>query len=136
MKFKNEKDKELFFSLHPLLILIYADLYWYAKDHHKIDLVVTSTISTLKEDVILNRTSSSHRNRIALDIRTKDVDPFIVSDLIQYINSKDEYANYRYLSFSGEKRLAFWHIGSAEHIHLSLHSDFALSSLPEKVAQK
>lgn len=126
MKFKKEKDKMLFTLLHPALIMIYADLCWYAKERHNIDLVVTSTVSTPAEDMELQRTSTAHQSRIALDIRTKNIDSFVTSDLIHYINSKDAYAKFRYLSYSGERRLAYWHLGSEEHIHLALDKSFSL----------
>ena len=56
MNFKHEKDMLLFTSLHPILIMIYADLNWYVKSRHFVDLTITETISTLAEDKKLNRT--------------------------------------------------------------------------------
>lgn len=126
MKFKHEKDMLLFTSLHPILIMIYADLNWYAKSRHFVELTITDTISTLAEDKKLNRTSSSHRECRALDIRTKDLDPFVVSDIIEYINNKEEYKRFHYVSSSGRKRLAFLHTTDAAHIHLSIHSNYAI----------
>ena len=130
MKFKHEKDMLLFTSLHPILIMIYADLNWYAKSRHFVELTVTDTISTLAEDKKLNRTSSSHRECRAIDIRTEqdDLNPFIVSDLINYINNKEEYKRFHYLSNGGQKRLAYFHVGNAPHIHLSIHSNFGIKS--------
>tara|TARA_R110002167_G_scaffold216993_2_gene421778 strand:- start:349 stop:744 length:396 start_codon:yes stop_codon:yes gene_type:complete len=130
VNFKQEKDMLLFTSLHPILIMIYADLNWYAKSRHFVDLTITDTISTLAEDKKLNRTSSSHRECRALDIRTEqaDLDPFIISDLVNYINSKAEYKRFHYLSGGGQKRLAYFHVGNAPHIHLSIHSQFGIKS--------
>jgi len=127
MKFKHEKDKMLFTTLVSPLIMIYADLHWYAKFRHNVDLVVTSTVSTKEEDKLLNRVSSSHSEdeRRALDIRTKDLDPFVISDIIQYINNKEDYKKYRYLSNGGQYRLAYFHVGTAPHIHLSVHKNFS-----------
>lgn len=128
MKFKHKKDMSLFFTLHPYLILIFADLNAYAYDKYGIQLTVTATASTLEEDKKLGRVSSSHRNKIALDIRTSDLpDVFIIQDLVNYINSKEEYRDYRYLSNSGVYRLAYFHNNSnGDHIHLALHSRYAL----------
>jgi len=130
MKFKHEKDMLLFTSLHPILIMIYADLHWYAKFRHNVDLVITATVSTKEEDKLLNRVSSSHSEdeRRALDIRTKDLDPFVISDIIQYINNKEDYKKYRYLSNSGQYRLAYFHVSTAPHIHLSIHKNFSHSN--------
>jgi len=124
MKFKNEKDKELFFSLHPILIMIYADMFYYAKINFDKELVITSTISTLSEDRALGRKSSAHRESRAIDIRTKNLGAFEIEELISFINGKDIYKPYHYVSSSGTNRLAYFHIGSFEHIHLSLHSKF------------
>jgi hypothetical protein len=117
----------LFSALHPALIMIFADLYWYALDKYNIDLVITDTISTVAEDKKLKRTSSSHRNSIAIDFRANNIDAFILSDLVTYINSKPEYRIYHYLSHSGIKRLAYVHDNTnGYHCHMALHSRFAL----------
>lgn len=126
MMFKNEKDRQLIFTLHPALLMIFFDLNWYAKKTYNIDLTVTATASTLEEDLALNRVSTAHRDKIAIDIRTKGLGVFIIEDLINYVNSKPEYEEYQYLSFSGISRLAYFHIGSEEHIHLAIHSKFAI----------
>jgi len=124
IKFKQDKDKEMFTMLHPVLIMIFADMAYYAQSRYNIDLVVTETITNLEDDQALSRVSPSHREGRALDIRTKDIDVYIVQDLINYINNKKEYERFKYLSNGGVKRLAYYHIGNAEHIHLAIHSQF------------
>ena len=126
MDFKHEKDVKLFTTLAAPLIMIFADLYWYAKTKHGISLVVTSTVSTLEEDIALRRTSSGHRDFRALDFRTKDLDAFIIEDLVKYINNKPEYKKYHYMSNSGISRLAYLHgSGQNEHVHLCLHRKYS-----------
>ena len=110
--------------LHPLLRMIFADMEHYAISRYGIDLTVTSTVSTLEEDVALGRISPAHREHRALDIRTKDIDAFIVQDLVNYINNKKEYSEYQYVSRNGVKRLAYYHTHRGEHIHLAIHSKF------------
>ena len=124
IKFKHEKDKELILELHPLLLIIFFDLSYYAKTKHGIDLTVTATKSTPKEDAELNRTSTAHQNGLAIDIRSKDINVYITKDLVTYINNKEEFKDYRYTSFSGVERLAYLHVGSAEHIHLAISKEF------------
>jgi len=126
IKFKNKKDVKLFCSLHPILIMIYADLFWYAKERHNIDLVVTETVSTSAIDKLLKRVSKSHTQCRAIDIRTRDIDAFVLEDIISYINNKPRYKKHHYLSSSGKKRLAYFHVGTAEHIHLAIHSKYSL----------
>jgi hypothetical protein len=126
IQFKNNKDRELLTYLNPIVIMIFADLCVYAKARHNIDLTVTQTVSTPEIDKKLGRVSPSHSQGRAIDIRTRDIDAFIVQDLVKYINSKPEYKQYHYSSNSGVNRLAYFHIGSAEHIHLAIHSRYAV----------
>jgi len=110
MKFKSEQDKMLFTALHPILIMIYGDLAWYAKSMHGVDLMITQTISTPEQDAKLGRVSKAHQRGLAIDIRTKDLDAFVIDDLQNYLNTKFEYEQYKYLSLSGVYRLAYYHI--------------------------
>jgi len=127
MKFKHKKDMSLFFTLHPYLILIFSDLNAYAYEKHGIQLTITETVSTSKIDKMLNRVSKSHLQRRALDIRTRDIDIFIVNDLVNYINNKRKFKKYHYMSTSGVERLAYFHNNSnGDHIHLAIHSRYAL----------
>ena len=133
LHFKNKKDQELFCLLHPALIMIYADLVLYTKKQFNVDLVITQTVTTKEIDERLNRVSASHRECRALDIRTKNLDIFIVNHIVDYINKKPAYHKYHYTSFSGTKRLAYYHHSSHEHIHLAIASSFAK---PEAEAEK
>lgn len=122
IKVKHEKDMEGLLLIHPALLMILADLALYAQINHGIDLTLTATVSTEEEDKRLGRRSSAHRDRPgrAVDIRTKDINAFVIQDLVQYINKKEEYKNYRYMSYSGIERLAYLHTGTHEHIHLAI----------------
>lgn len=124
MKFKHKRDQMFFSMLHPALIMIFADLAYYAQSTHNIDLIVTDTVSTLGEDMKLGRVSPAHREHRAIDIRTKDLDVFVVQDLVNYINNKKDYHRFHYVSRSGLKRLAYYHTHRGEHIHLAIHSQF------------
>jgi len=133
LHFKHKEDEKMFLTLHLTLIMIYADLANYAKEKHDIDIVITSTVSNNKIDKKLNRVSDAHQLHIALDWRTKGIDPFIVSDIINYINSKEEYKKYHYLSNSGVKRLAFWHTnGNGPHCHLQIHKKYGILKKKKK----
>lgn len=124
--FKNKKDAELFSSLHPILIMIFADLYSYAWQKHGVLLTVTQTVSNKFIDQKLKRKSPAHSEMRAIDLRTKDLDPFVLADIVDYINHKQEYQQYKYDSLSGEKRLAYFHYGTEEHLHLAIHSRYKL----------
>ena len=126
IKFKHKRDARLFCSLHPIVIMIFADMYRYAKDNYGIDLVVTQTVSNKFIDQKLKRKSPAHSQGRAIDIRTKDIDVFILNDILRYINNHPKYQKYKYVSLSGEKRLAYYHgeVGKNEHIHLAIHSKY------------
>lgn len=125
MEFKHAKDRDNMLFLHPALIMIYADLFWYTKDNHNIDLVVTDTISTIEVDRKLKRVSKAHQRALAIDIRTRDIPNHIVEDITRYINTKSSYGKYKYMSSSGVYRLAYWHNNSnGDHIHLAIHSRY------------
>lgn len=126
IKFKFDSDIKLFHCLHPALIMIFADLANYAQRQHGIDLVVTETVSTPEQDFLLGRTSKAHQECRAIDIRTKDINVFVVQELVEYINNKREYLIYHYESYSGQKRLAYLHTTDAQHIHLAIHSQYAV----------
>ena len=123
--FKNEKDRMLFTLLHPALVLIYSDLFLYAKEKHNIELVITETITTKEHDKKLGRTSDAHQRAIALDLRAKDIDKKIVKDLVEYINNRWIYRKYHYMAKSGVARLAYDHgEGDNYHVHLQIHQKY------------
>jgi hypothetical protein len=123
--FKNEKDRMLFTLLHPALIMIYCDLYLYAKEKHNIELVITETITTPEHDKRLGRVSDSHTKGIALDIRANDLEKKVVKDLVEYINTRWVYKKYHYMARSGAMRLALDHgEGDNYHIHLAIHQKY------------
>jgi len=126
IKFKNSRDRKLFCSLHPVLLMIFMDMYNYAYDNYGVELTVTQTVTTKLQDKLLRRTSSAHREGRAIDIRTKDLDLFILMDIMEYIEGKEEYKNYWYEKRSGGRDLAYYHFGTAEHLHLAIHSVFAI----------
>lgn len=122
--FKYPEDANSFATLHPALLLVFMDLYIYTIDKHYTELVVTQTVSTLKMDKILNRVSPAHREHRAIDIRTKGLDPEVIKDIVQYINNKEQYKKYHYVSTTGSTRLAYHHVGTGDHIHLAIHSRY------------
>jgi hypothetical protein len=104
--------------------MILCDGWNYIYQKYSVQLVITQTRTSEWQDKQIGRISSSHREGRAVDIRTKDVDSYIIADLIDYINCKEDYKEYHYVSNQGIKRLAYWHVGTAEHIHLALHSKY------------
>lgn len=124
INFKNKQDLENMTLIHPIVWMIFGDMAAYAQLHHNVDLTVTASKSTVEIDEELGRTSPSHREGRAIDIRSKDIDVWKLQDILRYINNKKEYKKYHYMSSSGIMRLAYLHVGTAAHIHLSIHSQF------------
>lgn len=89
--------------------------------------VITDTVSTLDEDIALNRTSSTHRESRAFDISTKGWDRELISDCSRVFNAK-----YRYLAAIdsiGNPRLVYFHnAGTGEHLHFQVNKKFAINS--------
>jgi hypothetical protein len=127
MNFKHDKDRLMFHELHAVLQLIILDMNWYTVTNFGKSLTVTSTVSTPEEDRKLKRVSKAHQNKIAVDLRARDLSKREQAELNDYINYKPEYREYHYLSMSGVKRLAFIHnSGYGIHWHVSLHSSLAI----------
>lgn len=125
LQFKNEKDRMLFTLLHPALVMIYADLFLYAKEKHNIELVITETITTPEHDKKIGRVGTAHSRCIAMDIRANDIDRKIVKDLVEYINTRWIYKKYHYMANSGAMRLAYDHgEGDNYHLHLQIHQKY------------
>jgi hypothetical protein len=129
INFKYKKDIKLFSQLHPALIMIFSDLYLYAKDTLNKELTITSTISTPSEDSSLQRVSSSHLQHRALDISAKNLSHSDIQKMMDYIHKKDAYKKYHYLSNSGIKRLLLFHNnGNGDHFHLAIHARYAITN--------
>jgi hypothetical protein len=127
MQFKHQEDKDNMLSLNPILLMIFFDIYCYAKEKHMVDLFVTQTVSTPELDKKLNRVSKSHTQKRAIDVRSRNLDKHIINDIVRYANSSWKFKKYRYMSTSGKYRLAYYHDnGNGEHIHIAIHSKFSI----------
>jgi len=125
MIFKKRVDQNRFFCLNPVVILIAAEMFkWCAT--RDIPFVITSTVSTLKEDKRLKRVSTSHRTCRAFDLRSW---VFTEEDHIQFMaffNRK--FKNVAAVSRDGTPNLIVYHTGTAPHFHIQIHSRFALKN--------
>lgn len=127
IKFKTKKVKNRFAMLHPALLMIFIDLVIYVEKKYKIEILVTETVSTKKEDLTLNRVSDAHQKFIAIDFSTRNMTDEIMEDIKSYLETKKDYEKYKYLSYSGKKRLLLFHnSGHGHHGHLQIHSKYAI----------
>lgn len=130
IQFKHENDKEMITTLHLSLLAIFFDFANYAKERHNWDVVVTDTKSTPEEDKKLGRVSDSHQLGISIDFRTIGVDEYVIDDCVDYIESNPKYEKYKYMSFSGVRRLVLLHNnGNGRHGHMQIHKSFATKKI-------
>lgn len=87
--------------------------------------IITDTVSTLAEDMELNRVSSTHRESRAFDLSTRGWDREIVAECVRVFNMK-----YRYLaaldSIGNPKLVYFHNAGHGEHLHFQVHRRYAV----------
>ena len=122
IQFKHEKDKELYFMLHPILQKILASMALYCHTH-SMPFVITSTVSTLEEDQRINRVSSTHREARAADISVRGWDAFESADFVKLFNK--EYGKYGAISkATGKSKLVYMHVGTAPHLHIQIHKKY------------
>lgn len=124
IKFKFDKDdRPMFFELHFLLHMVIVDMAAWCKKRN-IDFVITDTVSSVEEDAILGRVSSSHRERRAIDLRSWTFDPKYRKKFITHFNRK--YRDIASISKRDLKpRLVVWH-GNPKHFHIAINAKYAI----------
>ena len=116
----------LFFKLHPFLILILSDMYTWCDDKN-IEFVITDTISTLAEDKKLNRVSSTHRTARAVDLRVRNWSRHEKKDFLNLFNKK--YAKFAAVDTQNNPNLIVMHdSGSGFHAHIQIHSKYKIEN--------
>ena len=130
--FKHQKDHIRFFYLHPLAAMIAVEMFQYCHDKGQ-PFLITSTVSTLKEDQEINRRSSTHRSGRAFDLRTTHWDDNFLSEFMTHFNRKYQYV-YGAQSFEGQHKFLVYHVGTAPHLHVQIHRRFERNpKLPDDV---
>jgi hypothetical protein len=107
-------------------IMKYA-IYYLTSRGHFVAYYVTETVTTSKEDKLLNRASDTHRTCRAIDMATAGMKIELINDLIDALNSK--YGALGAVS-QGKPRLVVYHnSGHGWHFHIQLNRTFALPSI-------
>lgn len=91
-----------------------------------IEPVVTSTVSTLEEDLALNRKSSTHRDGRAFDISTRGWSREHIEEFQNVFNN--QYGKHGAISKqTGKPKLILHHnAGTGMHFHVQLNTRFAM----------
>ena len=124
--FKYDKDIERSYLLHPAAFLVLARARQWAHDRD-LPFVITSTVSTKKEDEAINRQTKTHRQGRAFDLSvqswsTDDIDDF-------KCDMEKELGGYGAISASDlARRLIVVHTGTAPHIHAQIDASFSIGN--------
>lgn len=88
--------------------------------------VITETVTTLKEDARLGRTSKTHREGRAFDLRTRDWPRELIKEFENHFNSK--FGKHGALGATTmQPNLLVWHdAGYGEHFHVQLARQYAV----------
>jgi hypothetical protein len=122
MNFKDDKTKERWELLHPIVKDLVNSVNAWSLAYDKKPITLTSTVSTPEEDKALKRVSPAHAQGRAVDIRTSDMPKQKLVALMQIFTEKFKHLGY--LTQKGERRLMYYHNnGNGPHIHLAIGID-------------
>lgn len=112
--------------MHPIMSLILIDMYWYCMARN-MDFLVTDTVSTIEEDLEINRRHSTHREGRAFDISVRG-DGWGKKNRKEFCNHfNHKYRDHAAISSSTLKpTLCVDHVGTAPHIHVQASRQYAL----------
>ena len=107
-------------------LVVLFDAQFFMMSNYNYNLTITSSISDMSKDLRLNRVSSSHRNRRALDIRKRDMTREMIDSLENYLEAK--YKDIAAISKKTGKPNIL--VIESDHLHLQIHKRY---SMPEIV---
>jgi hypothetical protein len=123
IQFKNEKVKSGWSQLKEKLKVAIIEMDEWVQSQYKKDIVLVETISTLEDDLILCRVSSSHRECRAVDIRIKDWPQTMIDAFIKHFTYLDEKIG----AVSSEDKIRRFIVykphGTGPHFHLQIGRD-------------
>lgn len=123
--FKSEKAWKRSLYLHPITLMILWDMWGYCIEKN-LEFKVTSTVSTIDEDIELSRVSSTHRTGRSFDLRNKSWTLQEIWDFERFFNTKYK-EKYGAENRHGHKNLivSIPH-GSGPHFHIQIHKRYSL----------
>jgi hypothetical protein len=127
MKFKDDIIAARYDDMHPLARQISAEMDEYSQQHYGIELTITATVSTIKEDKELGRKSDTHRGRRAWDIRTKDLPDSLIAELCAVFRKK--YGKHGATVDGHPQLIVYKPHGTGPHLHCQLNRKYSLPGL-------
>jgi len=122
MKFKTDEVKDRFYLMHPKAVQIATEMDEYAQMKYRIELTITSTVSTKEEDIALGRVSTTHRDGRAWDIRTIGLPDGLIAELCAAFRKK--YGKLGAVSQGQPNLIVYRPHGTAAHLHCQLNRQF------------
>jgi hypothetical protein len=127
MKFKTPEVETRFKDMHPIAQKIAIEMDSYAQTNFKIELTLTTTVSTRHEDRSLGRVSDTHRTRRAFDVRTYDLPEAVIAEIIAVFNKK--YGKLGAVASAKPQLIVHKPQGSGPHLHVQLNRNHALKEI-------
>jgi hypothetical protein len=124
--YKNEKVKDRAEFLHYKMTQIKIEMKYYC-DSYGMPFVVTETVTTADEDAKQGRSSSSHRDCRAIDLRTFHWPESFIKQFVDYFT--DKYNDIGAVSFSDGKRRFIVDKSKTKQPHLHVQLDKIYSKL-------
>jgi hypothetical protein len=133
--FKDPEDSNKVQDMNFLIAMIMFEMAAWC-NVREIPFTVVDTISTKEEDTLLDRISSSHRDKRAFDLRSHSFTKTQQQEFIQHFNKKyKEDASISYSDF--KPRLVVLHgEGSKEHFHVAINSRYAIKEIATNYVEK
>lgn len=123
--FKTEKNKNGWDKVKLTLKEAVLEIDKWFRDIYQFDIVITETVSTMEDDIILERTSASHREGRAIDIRTKKMTEDMINSFIKKFSYLDDTIGAVSVSDGTRRFILYKPHGSGPHFHLQIGRDIA-----------
>ena len=130
MKFKTPKVQERFQDMCELAQDIARELDHLAQKHFNVEITLTETVTTEKEDEAVLRKSDTHRTRRAFDVRTNDLPEGCVAYIIKEIRKK--YGMFGALANNQKNLIVYKPHGTGPHLHVQVSRKFQLPTIAYK----
>lgn len=124
MKFKDDIIEARYEDINLLLQTILEDADDFSQKKYGIELTITATVSTIQEDKQLGRESSTHRDRRAADVRTRDLPESLIAELCAYLRKK--YGKYGAVVSGNPSLVVYKPHGTGPHLHIQLNRNYSL----------
>lgn len=122
--FKSDTIRSRTFLLHPLTVMIMADMIFWASSRG-IPVSITETFTSKDEDAALGRVSTSHAEGRAFDISTRGWSEMQIKVFMDEFVAK--YGSYGAIGGSGKPTLIVRHdTGRGDHFHVQVSRKFSV----------